>query len=215
MNWFDQANWQFSRLWRQGSEAAEYFVNRLLKSLSSAGGGQAARAPSWLEPLLLGIAWFLAAVLVLALIFLLVRALLPLIQQWRQGGRFQSAGRQTEIARTGTVHSWLEQAQKLQASSDYAGACRALYMALLIRLDEGGWLRQDLARTDREYLRRMDALWVLAKKPLQLRDSFQQIFLTHEQIEFANRPTSAENYQSCQQAYQALEPELANKPNNP
>jgi Domain of unknown function (DUF4129) len=211
MNWFDQANWQFSRLWRQGSEAVEYFFIRLLRSLSR-GSSRESTAPNWLEPLLIAIAWFLVAVFAFGLLFLLSRWLWPLIQRWRHRGLKLSDGRQTEIARQGTVSSWLEQAQRLHASSDYAGACRALYMALLIRLDEGGWLRQDLARTDREYLRRIDALWVLAKKPLQLRTSFQQIFLTHEQIEFANRPTSAENYQTCQQAYNDLEPELADKP---
>jgi hypothetical protein len=209
MNWFEQGSWEFSRFWRQGTEWLEYFAAQLFKDkdpVSERGG-----LPDWLTQLFLMLSWGVAIALGLLLLFLLGRLLLQWIEHWR-GGTSLTQGRQTNLEPAGSVGHWLEQAQQLQASADYAGACRALYMALLIRLDEGGWLRQDLARTDREYLKRLDALWILAKKPLELRNAFQQIFVTHESIEFANRPTSIENFQLCQQAFQSLEPELNQPP---
>jgi hypothetical protein len=212
MNWFDQGNWQISRFWRLGNERVEYFFLELLRNLRWGNNGQAGDEPSWLATLILGIAIVLAVIAGVALLYFMWRLVWLIAQNWQRGVRL-SQGRQIELARPGTVTSWLEQAQQLYTNADYAGACRALYMAFLIRLDEGQWLRQDPARTDREYLRRLDALWVLAKKPLQLRDAFYQILNTHEQIEFAGRPVSAENFQTCQQAYQQLETELADKPN--
>jgi hypothetical protein len=212
MNWFDQGHWQISRFWRMGNEAAEYFVIEFLRNLRWNTNGQGGEEPSWLGQLIWGVAIVFFVIAVAALLYFIGRLVWLIFQNWRRGVRL-SQGRQTELARPGTVASWLEQAQQLQSSGDYAGACRALYMAFLIRLDEGQWLRQDPARTDREYLRRLDALWVLAKKPLQLRDAFYQILNTHEQIEFAGSPVSAENFQTCQQAYQQLEPELVEKPN--
>jgi hypothetical protein len=205
VNWLDQINWQLSRLSRRVAEALEYFLTQLLNSPRQE---TQASVPDWLEPLARGLMLLLAIVLLL----LLARLLQSLWQRWR--GKRRQAGTGLPLLRTRPqrVQDWLERARQYQAEGDYANGCRALYMALLIHLDAGGWLRQDQARTDREYLRSLESLWALGQRPSHLRQSFYDIFQTHEQLCYADQEIAAAAFERCQSAYFELEPELVNQP---
>jgi hypothetical protein len=212
MNWIDQINWGLGQLGRQFNEAIENFFLNLLSGLRA--GDEEVQTPAWLEPFFYWLARIMIVVLAIGFVYLGWRVLWPLWQRWRSGGfRAKTTNlRQTGIVRPVAVENWLKQAQAFQAEGNYTQASRCLYMALLIRLEEGDWLRQDPARTDREYLQRLEGLWVLAKRPSQLQSAFRQLFLTHEQVHYGAQEVTPENFQQCQQAYFDLEPELGNRP---
>jgi hypothetical protein len=209
MSPLEKMSWETGRGWREFTEGAQYWLRRLLEMPALKQIDQ----PDWLEPIVIWIAQGFAILLGLALLYGLARFAWPWLKRWFWG-EFAPADniRQTAIARPRPVQEWLEQARLLQAQEDYAGACRALYMALLIRMEEGGWLRQDPARTDREYLQRLEALWALEQRPIFLKDAWHQIFQTHEQLYYGGRPIPQETFQRCQSAYQDLEPELIRQP---
>lgn len=211
MNWLDQINWGIGRGWRQFTEGVENAFLNFLATFNR--GDEQVEAPSWLEPVVLWVARIIVVALAIGVLFVAWRILWPLWQRWRRGElRANSKNvRQTGLVRPLAVENWLKQAQAFQLEGNYAQAARCLYMALLIRLEEGEWLRQDPAYTDREYLRRIERLWVLAKRPSQLQDGFRRLFLTHEQVHYGALDVTPENFQLCQQAYFDLEPELAQK----
>lgn len=123
---------------------------------------------------------------------------------WRRYRRDRRLGFQPYSVRTTaklreafTVAEWLQQAQALQRQGNYAHACRALYMAMLQRLDDSNQLPLSPSRTDREY-------W-------QLIQSFPQpqpygvLLDMHEQLCFGNQAVSADMFQRCQQAYREID----------
>lgn len=196
-----------SRFWRQITERVEYLFWQWLRSLGRSNTTETP-PPDWLEPTVIWVARGLALFFAVALVYVGWRFLWPLLQRWQSRDLRSVQTKQTAIARPQSVTYWLEQARQLQAQEDYSGACRALYMALLIRLEEGGWLNQDQARTDREYLQRLEALWTHGQRPTHLRKAFYQIFQTHEQLCYGQRAVASQTFQNCQDAYFELEPEL-------
>lgn len=198
----DQLYWQVQKGARQASEAVQYQLWRLLSSSSL---GDADEAPTWLEPLVLWTARILLVVIVLAVLYGIIRWI---------GSQFrQRSQQQTQIVQQTLqtpplqVHEWLDRAQQAQQQGDYAAACRALYMALLMRLEALGW-SQGETDTDREYLRGLEACWALSQEPLDPRNDLRQIFQTHEAILYGAQSISQEQFHRCQQAYVDLERHL-------
>lgn len=205
MNFFEQVNWQTGRAWRQVSEQSLYWLQ---KWLSNAPRQQPTENPDWLEPLIIWLARGLAALLAVALIYLLVRFVWPWWQRRRLPRRTLEDAKYTAIARQRSASEWLLQSRQLQTEGDFTGACRCLYFALLVRLEESSWLPQDPARTNREYLRGLEVFWLREQRPLNLRSAAQQIFATHDQLYYGGQTVSSETWQRCDQAYSDLESEL-------
>jgi hypothetical protein len=193
---------------RRGAEGLEYQLQQLL---SSAPESESEHLPDWLQPLVVGVARSLAIMLLLALLYGLVRLGWSKLRRFRSTSAAETHRWQSAIAAQSQVSDWLEQAKQAQLQEDYATACRALYMALLLRFAEGRWLAEDPARTDQEYLKGLDALWVLDKRPIHLRAAFYQIFQTHERLYYGAQTVNAETFQRCQTAYQTLESNLLQK----
>lgn len=116
--------------------------------------------------------------------------------EWSRSFKRQTAA-QVEIERS--IADWLEQAQRARQQENYREACRALYMAMLQRLNDQNLIRQEPSRTDGEYLSLMQML----DRPLQ---PYQVLIGTHEQICFGDRPISLEMFDRCWQAYQEIDP---------
>jgi hypothetical protein len=119
---------------------------------------------------------------------------------WRDRRSRARSYRVHEVARPAeslTVAQWLQQAQILQRQGNYAMACRALYMAMLQRLDDTKQLPLLSSRTDGEYRQLIQSL----PHP----QPYTTLINTHEQICFGNAPVSANLFQHCQQAYREIE----------
>ncbi len=206
MTFFEALRWQSDRLWRQLSEAAEYLFLELFRTASSPLWEESATFEAWVQWLF---RWLLLLLLGVTL-YLLGRWL------WRWWQRRSRPLPQMPIAspqdRPRHVHEWLELAQAQQLAGDYAGACRALYMALLYRLQEAGWLRVNPHWTNREYLQELERLFQLGERSSTLRRSIQHLFYVHSRSYYGGQPLDLETLATCQAAYFEIEPQLTSSP---
>jgi hypothetical protein len=140
--------------------------------------------------------WSATALLLVAMGWQLYRVVRPHLGAIAPSahGQVRSA---SSIATARSVADWVRQAQKWQRQGNYAQACRALYMAMLQRLDDNQQLPLQPSRTDGEYLQLLQSL----PKP----QPYQLLVKTHEQICFGHTQISLEVFQRCQQAYQEIE----------
>ncbi|MBD1825334.1 DUF4129 domain-containing protein [Cyanobacteria bacterium FACHB-DQ100] len=96
-----------------------------------------------------------------------------------------------------TIAGWVKSAQEFQQQGNYREASRALYMAMLQRLNETKLITIDKSRTDREYSRLVQLL--------PQAESYQMLLETHELLCFSDTPISAEMFDRVQRAYGNIE----------
>ena len=203
---FDKTIWQTENSIRQTGEWVEFQWQRLGNWVWG-NDSSGINAPPWWGEVLLWTARGLAFLLVLWVLYTLLQQL----KAWRQW--FDNKVSPSEVSPQPhpditSVQDWLQQAAQAQSRGDYPAGCRALYMALLLRLEETGWIYCDHAHTNQEYLQRLEAQWILKAKPTPVQATWRQIFQIHEVSYYGAAPVTAETFQDCQQAYQTLEVEL-------
>lgn len=101
-----------------------------------------------------------------------------------------------------TTSDWLNRSRHAQQQGNYREACRALYMATLQRLNDNGLIRQELSRTDGEYLNLIQGNLV---PDLSASQPYQTLICTHERLCFSDAAISVEVFDRCWQAYQEIE----------
>lgn len=204
---FDKTIWQVETSIRQTGEWVEFQWQRLGNWVWG-NDTTSVDIPIWWGDLLLWLSRGLAVLMVLWVVYVLYKQL----QGWRRWFAKKvnpnEASLQHLNSDTTTIQGWLQQSAQAQAQGDYSAACRALYMALLLRLEETGWLYRDRAYTDREYLQRLEAQWVLKAKPISLQSTWRRIFQVHELTYYGSTSVAVETLQDCQHAYQTLDAEL-------
>ncbi|MBW4461413.1 MAG: DUF4129 domain-containing protein [Nodosilinea sp. WJT8-NPBG4] len=150
----------------------------------------------WLGPLAEGLFWLAIAALALWTGWLLYRATLAYLNYRQQ--RVKTSATQfstpTEAALKQAAHWWRE-AQRLAQQGDYLGACKALYMAGLARLNDTERVLYRASRTDGEYL---DCIATDPSRPYEL------LIRTHERITYGEALATEETYQRCRRAYQEI-----------
>ncbi|NJL50126.1 MAG: hypothetical protein HC929_25475 [Leptolyngbyaceae cyanobacterium SM2_5_2] len=124
--------WQISQGIQRLSEWGEYQLSKLNVS-----GPNLPQWP-WLEPLGRGLFWLVVAALALWASWLVYRGLVAYLNQ-RQRREGVSQPQLTAEEALKQAADWWRQAQRLAQAGDYAGACTALYMAALIRLNDTTW----------------------------------------------------------------------------
>jgi len=202
VTFFEELRWQSDRLWRQLSEAVEYLLLELFRSEARPLWQESATFEAWVQWLF---RWLLLVLLGVGL-YVLGRWLWRWWQRRSRPLPQMPLGGMTERPRP--VHEWLELAQALHLAGDYTGACRALYMALLYRLQEADWLRVQHHWTDREYLQELDRLFQLGERSPGVRRSIQHLFQVHSRSYYGGQPLDPETLASCQAAYFDIEPQL-------
>jgi Domain of unknown function (DUF4129) len=96
-----------------------------------------------------------------------------------------------------TVADWVRLMQEFQRQGNYREACRALYMAMLQRLNDTKLVPHQPSRTDGEYLQ------VVQQLPQS--QAYQTLIRTHEQLCFGDAAVSVDVFNRCQRAYQEIE----------
>jgi hypothetical protein len=202
----DSLSWTTETLLRESWEGLQWQVSQWLKSNSKTDN---ASEWSWLVPVLFWGLRILGFVVLAVAIFLLGRQVWQWIARWSTRA---SSGRQVNwVEPVRSRLDWLAIAQDAQAKQDYHRAFEALYKALLVQLHECGVLRQDAARTDREYIRGLDQLWSLGDKPLHLREDWVTLFRTHESLCFGGEVLQKQHFDACRAAYDSLAPYLGSE----
>jgi Domain of unknown function (DUF4129) len=149
--------------------------------------------PEWLVQAISNLLWFLLAAGAVGVLYLVLRKYIPSID-FR---RLWPKSVQPQRVPTYSVAELLAQAQQYQAQHNYSEAGRYLYLAMLQRLNDASIVPHQSSRTDREYAILLGQIPIVRTGDLLLQ--------THEQLQFADRPLSAEQFDRCQQAYQQLD----------
>ncbi|MDS3859836.1 DUF4129 domain-containing protein [Thermosynechococcaceae cyanobacterium BACA0444] len=207
LNLPDQARWELDQQWRQTTETLAYWWEQFLSAPQS----DFQTDLNWLEPL----AKLLAVLLVgLVLGVVLVRLGQWLWRKWPKQQATSPTGDLLSVMSSQSVQAWLRQAQASQAQEDYGTACRAYYMALILRLRAGNWLNRGEFFTNGEYWRDLEVAWALGQHPPRLRQPIQQLFQTHSRLYYGGQDISPETMAQCREAYFQVEPDLI-KPSPP
>lgn len=204
---FEKTNigWQLQQGSRQVSEWVEWQLSQLSAEPSQTSNF---RWPAWLltwvDRISQGFFWGLIGLCILWIGWQLLQAIFPAFKTWNQ--RLQQRWqRDRPIAASPetayTAAGWVQRSQLYQRQGNYREACRALYFALLQRLNDTQIVPQQTSRTDGEYL---ELLQNLPEPQL-----YQLLITTHEQLCFNNAPVSPELLQHCQQAYQAIDRQVS------
>ncbi len=200
--------WLGRKLLRRAWEAVEYWFSQI-------DWPDPPEIPQWEPP-----AWLQGFFNILAalgrftlfhwkgLLLALIVALCFFIGRWlyrRYGARpFSATGNEllpTEPSLIpGSVTSWLDQAQQQQQAQQYGLACRSLYFAMLLKLDEAEIIPQRPSRTDREYL--------YLTQDLPQPDASQLLLETHERLCFSRASASEDLFQHCLGAFQKIEQQV-------
>jgi hypothetical protein len=180
--------WQTRQGWQNLGEWFEYQFSKV--------DVNAPELPNWpwLEPLVRGLFWVAIAALTLWVSWLLYQGITAYLAQ-RQS---QPAAAQTTLPSLEALKQaafWWREAQRLAQQGDYTGACKALYMAGLARLNDTKTVLYLPSRTDGEYLTSIAAN---PNRPYEL------LIRTHERLTYGDTQATEETYQRCRRAYQEI-----------
>jgi hypothetical protein len=182
-------DWQSELLQRQIGE----WISLKLQQLRLPPLPRSTVSPQLLEILF----WSLLIVLGIWCAWMLWPRLRVLWDNWQQPPGESRESRSLPPQQHYTTGEWLQQAQTLRQQGNYAEACRAVYMAVLQRLNDTKEILHDPSRSDGEYLH--------LTQHLPQPNSYQTLIETHEQTCFGNGEITERNYVLCQQAYQEID----------
>ncbi|MBE9251466.1 DUF4129 domain-containing protein [Dolichospermum sp. LEGE 00240] len=194
---FEQTNWvwQFSLFQQQVGEWVEYQFSRFQKTFPGWS------ISPWLNELLTILFWSGLGLFLVWVGWRLWQEFNPYLYTWLNAVSNARGSRTKANSRETSITLLLSQAQEFQRQYNYSEACRCVYLAMLQQLHEQAIARQQLSRTDGEYLQ-------LLKSSVTLLQPYQTLITTHEQLCFSEHEILAENYQQCWQAYKKIQESL-------
>jgi hypothetical protein len=187
---FEKTNlfWQ----WQQFRQQVGEWLEALLRDLNVPTDTPLPNLEQWWNFLF----WGLVMLLALLIGWWLYRwASLSGFPRWRSTATPRPT--QPKLAPFKTAQDWLKTALAYQNRSNYREACRALYLAMLQRLDERKLISQRLSRTDGEYEQLV--------RDLPTSQACHTLIAIHERLCFSDSEISALDFRTCHQAYQDLE----------
>lgn len=198
---FEKTNlgWQIQQFQQQVGEWLALQFSKLFSNLPEVNWPSTALEWGWLYWLFNGLFWILVGLLVSWLVLQLLGqwpALLDTFHLRRINGNIEPAAR---ADRPLTADLWLVQAQEFQRQGNYRQACRALYMAMLQRLNDTGVVPGEPSRTDGEYRQ------LLQQQSGQVQP-YQVLIATHEDQCFGDADATLDDFNRCQQAYREIKP---------
>jgi hypothetical protein len=185
--------WQLRQFRNQTGEWFEAQFNQWLPSWSPP--DVEVETPNWTGRILIVVAVIVLLVWIGWQIYVVLR---PYISAWlakEKGRRLTASADQEHILHSS--QEWVERSRQAQRDGNYRDACRALYMAMLQRLDDRNQIRLTDSRTDGEY---QMLLWLMENPA-----PYQLLFSLHERLLFGQHPVSAEECDRCWQAYQEID----------
>ena len=182
------------RLWQQRS--SEWF-ERILSSWQPSDSPDSitnpVRPPTIPAQLWTVIFWLL----VLALVTTIVWNLYPIVYRYLTKSQLQGPLAPSPKPIDRTQNQWLQQAQEAQGQGDYTQACRALYFAMITKLQDQTLLSNDPSLTNGEY-----------RHLLKTRSaSYRTLINAHDESLYTDRPITQDRYAECDRAYRDIDQE--------
>src|SRR5205807_7288038 len=91
---------------------------------------------------------------------------------------------------------WLTQAESFAGDNDFRRAFRAVFLAILLQLDQAGVIEFDRSRTNGDYLRLLRSRQLTA-----LFEALRPLVLEFDVRWYGNKPTSEADYRRCLTEY--------------
>jgi hypothetical protein len=155
-------------------------------------GGDPWMLPDWF---LQGFFWLVIIGLVGGAGWQLYKIFAPYVYAYLHGGQARSPA--PTPPPNLTAAEWLHRSRLAQQQGNYREACRALYLSALCLLNDRNQIRQEVSRTDGEYLK----LVLL----LQQNQPYEVLIRTHERLCFSDEAISVDLFNRCWRAYQEIE----------
>jgi Domain of unknown function (DUF4129) len=190
---FEKTNWgwQFQQFQQGIGEWLELQLSRNQPNLPNVSVADWVGELIWLV-LRVGF-WLILGWLLIWLALQILKTLDPYFYSWRlqmSGGANEGGAK---LHKAVSLQEWLLRAQQQYHRGNYREAVRALYMAMLQRLNDTGIAPHEASRTDGEYGNITQTL------PQQA--AYQTLLKTHERLCFGNGEIPKTDYEQCQQAY--------------
>ena len=135
--------------------------------------------------------------LVLALITTIVWNLYPIVQRIITQSQPERLPASVPSPIDRTQIQWLQQAKKAQGKGDYTQACRALYFAMITRLQDQTFLSKDPSLTNGEYRHLLKT-----RSP-----AYRTLINAHDESLYTDRPMTQDRYAECDRAYRDIDQE--------
>lgn len=191
--------WELQNLIRNGWEWLELQFQQFRVDLPSLPDWQ---APAWLEGVVLWLILVLGGTILVLCGEQVARWGLRSLRQWRRYQANQEA-RPLQAQPQRTLAEWLAIAQEYQHQGNFKEACRALYMALLQRLQDTQLIRFHLGWTDQEYAAQIQGL-AGANPSHPGQQPYETLLYTHERLCFSQSEILEQDYLACYQAYEQI-----------
>ncbi len=181
------------RLWQQRS--SEWF-ERILSSWQPSDSPDTpnpVRPPTIPAQLWTVIFWLL----VLALVTTIVWNLYPIVHRALTKSQPERPLTSSPKPIDRTQNEWLQQAKKAQSQGDYTQACRALYLAMITKLQDQTLLSKDPSLTNGEYRHLLKT-----RSP-----AYRTLINAHDESLYTDRPITQDRYAECDRAYRDIDQE--------
>ena len=182
------------RLWQQRS--SEWF-ERILASWQPSDSPDSPTNP--VQPLTIPAQLWAAIfwLLVLALVTTIVWNLYPIVQRILTKVQPQGPLAPSPKPIDRTQKQWLQQAREAQSQGDYTQACRALYFAMITKLQDQTVLSKDPSLTNGEYRHLLKT-----RSP-----AYRTLINAHDESLYTDRPITQDRYAECDRAYRDIDQE--------
>ncbi len=192
---FEKSNpaWEL-RLWQQ--RTGEWFERLQANWQPSTPDlpDQSVKPPEILPQVWTAIFWLL----VIALVIVIIWNLYPIVQRVLAKSRPDRPTSPPPIPDRSQTE-WLQQARQAQNQGDYTQACRALYLAMIKKLQDQSRLTPDPSLTNGEYRAILNA----QARP----QAYRTLINAHDESIYTDRPLTQERYAECDRAYREIEQE--------
>ncbi len=145
------------------------------------------------------------ALLLLAVVWLIALLIMAISRNWKK--REQKAAKTTttfdiDDATADMMEEpdeWLRQAQQYAAANDFRRAFRAVFLGILLQLDQAGAIEYSRYRTNGDYLRLMRMRGLSA-----LFEAFRPLVFEFDLRWYGNHATAEEDYRRCRREYDRI-----------
>ncbi len=141
----------------------------------------------------------------IGLVAWIIWTLYPIVlQYWTRRSNFPRRTVSQPAIPVKTQSEWLQVAQDAQRRGDYTQACRALYFAMLKRLQDQKILSADPSLTNGDYRQQLNQ----TLKSRSKRQGYRTLIQAHDRISYNAEIYNSDQYAECDRAFRDIERDM-------